>query len=322
MNRNNEPGDLIRVGASACVLGEKVRFDGQHKRDTYVVDVLGNYFEFVPVCPEVEVGMGVPRESVRLVGDPDNPRMVGRKSGKDWTEIMKDFTQKRLKHLEDENLSGYILKKDSPSCGMERVKIYTDRGMPSRKGRGLWGAALTEYFPILPVEEEGRLNDLKLRDNFVVRVFAYNRLNNLFSGRFARKEVIDFHTAHKYLMLAHNPRAYITLGRLVADIKKYNPNEFKSEYSRVFMEGLCYKSTTRKNVNVLLHIMGFLKEHLTKPEKTDILEVIENYRKEIIPLIVPLTLISHYIKKHNIDYILDQVYLNPHPGELMLRNHV
>ncbi|MBD3169686.1 MAG: DUF1722 domain-containing protein [candidate division Zixibacteria bacterium] len=312
----------IRIGISACVMGEKVRFDGQHKRDRYVMDVLGQYFSFIPVCPEVEVGMGVPRESVRLVGTPEDARMIAGKSGKDWTDKMKRFITKRLRQLEDYKMSGYILKKDSPSCGMERVKVYTDKGMPSKQGRGFWGGGLVDHFPLLPVEEEGRMNDHKLRENFIVRVFAYNRLLNLFDGRFSRNEVVEFHTAHKYLLMAHSPKHYKQLGQLAAAVKKFKPSEFRDRYSSLFMECLKTKASVKKNVNVLQHIMGYLKDHIGGAEKGDILDVIENYRGNLLPLVVPLTLINHYIKKYNIEYISNQHYISPHPKELMLRNHV
>ncbi len=313
----------IRVGISSCLLGEKVRFDAGHKRDKYILDVLGPYFRFVPVCPEVEVGMGVPRESVRLVGTPENPRMVGNKTGEDWTERMIKFREKRYKQLEKYKLSGYILKKDSPSCGMERVKIYSDKGMAERKAKGMWGGQLQEHFPLMPVEEEGRLNDLPLRENFIVRVFAYNSLQKLFDkAQFKRKDVVGFHTNHKLLLMAHSQKHYKILGKLVAEIAKYTSTEFKEKYSETFMDGLKYKTTNKKNANVMLHIMGYLKKHLSKDEKADILATIEDYRNNLIPLVVPMTLIRHYINKFSVDYIIDQSYLNPHPKELMLRNHV
>jgi uncharacterized protein YbgA (DUF1722 family)/uncharacterized protein YbbK (DUF523 family) len=317
--RNEVP---IKVGISACLLGEQVRYDGGHKRDRYITDVLANYFKFVMVCPEVEVGMGVPRESVRLTGTAEHTRMVGSKTGKDWTEKVTAFNRQRADLLSSENLSGYILKKDSPSCGMERVKVYNEKGMAQKNAVGMWGSALMKRFPLLPVEEEGRLNDARLRDNFIVRVFAYNRLQNLFNGKYSRGKMVEFHTIHKLLMMAHSPKHYGLLGKLVADVKKYTPAQMRDEYSLLFMEGLKVKTTAKKNVNVLYHIMGYLKKHLEPADKQDIIRVIEDYHKELTPLIVPITLLKHYIAKYNIEYIRDQIYLNPHPKELMLRNHV
>ncbi|MBU0985343.1 MAG: DUF523 and DUF1722 domain-containing protein [candidate division Zixibacteria bacterium] len=314
--------DPIRVGISTCLLGQKVRFDAGHKRDRYITDILGEYFSFVPVCPELEVGMGVPREAVRLVGNPESPSMVGRQSGTDWTERMNTYSADRVARRDLRGLSGYILKKDSPSCGMARVKVYDPHGMPQKSGAGLYAAALQKQHPLLPIEEEGRLNDPRLRDNFIIRVFAYSRLQEVFKGRFAPKNVVAFHAAHKYLMLAHSPKHFKLLGPLVAAITQHNPDDFREQYCRLFMEGLAVRSTVPKNVNVLQHIVGFLKKDITAFEKADILKVIDEYHRELLPLVVPVTLINHYIRKHDVHWVKDQVYLNPHPKEMMLRNHV
>ncbi|NIM19137.1 MAG: DUF1722 domain-containing protein [Candidatus Latescibacteria bacterium] len=316
------PESRIRIGISSCLLGQKVRFDAGHKHDRFITDVLGPYFEFVPVCPELEVGMGVPRESVKLQGNPEAPLMVGNKSGKDWTARMNRYADRRVRRRDMTDFSGYILKKDSPSCGMERVKVYGESGMPERRGRGLFAAALMRQHPLLPVEEEGRLNDFKIRENFIVRVFAYHRLRILFKSSFRRGELVRFHAAHKYLLLAHSPKHHKLLGQLAANMKRYEVPVFREKYSALFMEALKMKSTARKNVNVLHHILGFLKDHIDPSDKRDILQVIEDYRNELVPLIVPVTLLKHYVNKHGIEYIQDQIYLNPHPKELMLRNHV
>lgn len=312
----------FRIGISSCLLGEKVRFDAGHKHDRYLTDVFGKFVEWIPVCPEVEVGMGVPRESVRLIGNPDNPRMVGAKSATDWTEKMIRFSEKRIKEINGLELSAYIFKSDSPSCGMERVKVYGNNGMPSKTGRGFFADAFMKHFPLIPVEEEGRLNDERLRENFIVRLFAYHRLQKLMRLGFNLGELVKFHTIHKYLMLAHSPKHYEMLGRLVAQGKNVPRATLREHYSRLFMEGLSVKTTTKKNVNVLHHIIGFLKEYLPADEKKDILGTIEEYYQELIPLVVPLTLLKHYVRKHHIDYISEQIYLNPHPKELMLRNRV
>jgi uncharacterized protein YbgA (DUF1722 family)/uncharacterized protein YbbK (DUF523 family) len=312
----------INVGISTCLLGQKVRFDGGHKRDRLITDILGEYFRFLPVCPELEVGMGVPREAVRLEGSPEAPRMIGNKTGEDWTDRMNSYSRKRVRERDIGELSGYILKNRSPSCGMERVKLYiTDKNV-QRVTSGLYAKALMEQYPLMPIEEEGRLHDVPLRENFIVRVFAYHRLQQLYRERFSRGRMVAFHTAHKYLMLAHSPKHYTEMGRLVAAIKKLTPADFRDRYRRMFMEGLAVKTTARKNVNVLMHILGFLKKQLTPDEKQDILAAIDDYHREFVPLVVPLTLVRHYIRKHNVTYIQDQVYLNPHPKELMLRNHV
>lgn len=319
---SSDEKSLIKIGISTCLLGQKVRFDGGHKHDRYITDILGQYFKFVPVCPEIDVGMGVPREAVRLEGSAAAPRMIGGKSGKDWTAKMNSYSTRKARQLERLSLSGYILKKGSPSCGMERVRVYAGSGIPSRDGVGLFARALLDRFPMLPIEEEGRLNDARLRENFIVRVFAYHRLQRLFRGRFSRDAVVKFHTVHKYLLLAHSPKHYKMLGQLVAAVAKLPPAEFRTKYSESFMEALAVKTTTKKNVNVLQHILGYLKERLGPAEKEDILRVIEDYRDELVPLIVPITLLRHYIATFEVEYIRDQIYLNPHPKELMLRNHV
>jgi len=312
----------IRVGISSCLLGAMVRFDGQHKRDRYITDILGDYFEFIPVCPELEVGMGVPRESVRLAGDPHAPRMVGNKTGADWTARMNRYARARVGKRDLNGICGYILKKDSPSCGMDRVKVYGDNGYAKRVGTGLFAAALKDKFPFLPIEEEGRLHDLPLRENFIERVFAYYHVRHLFRKNYTRGAVVDFHARNKYLILSHSTTHYTRLGKLVAAIARYEPYDFKHRYSELFMEAMAKPTTIKKNVNVLQHIMGYLKRSLDSEEKSYINGVIDDYRNSLVPLIVPLTLIKHYILKYNVEYIAGQVYLNPHPKELMLRNHV
>lgn len=322
MEDNGKIGSPIFVGVSSCLLGIEVRYDGGHKRDRFLTDMLANYFEFVPVCPEVEVGMGVPRESVRLAGDPDNPRMLGFKSGRDWTDAMKRFCKSRAKELKEYDLSGYIFKSKSPSCGIARVRLRSlSGGATHRVTVGLHAREIMDRYPLLPVEDEGRLNDAGLRENFIVRVFAFDRLQRLFRRGFKRSDVMAFHAAHKYLLLAHDPGHSSELGRLVARIKQLRPTEFAELYSRMFMEALRLKATTRKNVNVLMHMVGFFKKHLESSDKAYLLRTIEDYHKGLIPLIVPITLIRHYVQKFDVPYLANQVYIDPHPKELMLRNH-
>ncbi len=323
MRQHRKSDAAIRIGISTCLLGKKVRFDGGHKHDRFITDILGEYFEFVPVCPEIDVGMGVPREAVHLVGDPDRPAMVGTRSGTDWTARMNRYSIRRARQLARHCLSGYILKSKSPTCGMERVKLYTPSGQATdRRTSGLYSRQVIDHYPLLPVEEEGRLNDARLRENFIVRVFAYHRVQRLFLNGFKRAQVVRFHTEHKHLMLAHSPRHYKLLGQFVAAVKQVTPSEFRRRYIEQFMEGLRVKSTPAKNVNVLLHIVGFLRKHLDAGDKSYLLQVIEDYRHQLVPLVVPITLVRHYVEKFKIEYLADQIYLNPHPKELMLRNHV
>jgi uncharacterized protein YbgA (DUF1722 family)/uncharacterized protein YbbK (DUF523 family) len=319
---NEQTNIPIRIGISTCLLGEKVRFDGGHKRDRYLDEVLGKYFEWVPVCPEVEAGMGIPREAVRLVRSSNRVQMLGVKTQTDWTDAMTEYSDIKVKALHKDRLSGYIFKSDSPSCGMERVRVYANSGMPAKTGRGLFADAFMARYPLIPVEEEGRLNDPNIRDNFIVRVFSYHRLQVLFADGFNRGSLVKFHTIHKYLLLAHSPKHYALLGKIVAGAKKYTPADLRDTYSTLFMEALQIKTTPKKNVNVLHHVLGFLREQITVMERDDILRVIDDYYHELVPLIVPITLIKHYVMKRDVPYIRDQVYLDPHPKELMLRNHV
>jgi uncharacterized protein YbgA (DUF1722 family)/uncharacterized protein YbbK (DUF523 family) len=313
----------IRVGISACVLGQKVRFDGGHKEDRFLTGTLAQFVEFVPVCPEVEVGMGTPRETVRLVRAEDGgTRMVAPKSETDHTTSMRRYAKRRVRELEPLELCGYVLKKSSPSCGMERVKVYDPNGMPQKNGRGLFAEALMEQFPLLPVEEDGRLNDPRLRDNFFVRLFAYRRLKDLFTGRWRAGDLVRFHTAEKLLLMAHDLKGYRLLGKLVANPKAHPRKELAEEYGRIYMQSLRKIATTKKQVNVLQHILGHFKKILTPEERAELVELIEDYRKGLVPLIVPVTLLRHHVRLHGVEYLAGQVYLQPHPKELMLRNHV
>lgn len=312
----------MRVGISSCLLGNEVRFDGGHKHDPYITATLGQFFAWVPVCPEVEMGLSTPRETLRLIGDAVAPRLVFAKTGADQTDAMQAWAVKRLKALADLELCGYILKSKSPSCGMERVRVYWASGMPAKHGVGIFARALLAAFPLLPVEEEGRLHDLGLRENFVERVFAYRRWRDLVESGLTRGRLVAFHTAHKLLLMAHSPKHYAALGRLVADAKAQLPRALESAYGAQFMEALRVPATPKKQVNVLQHILGYLKRDLDAGDKTELLQVIGDYHRGLVPLIVPLTLLKHHLKRIGVPYVLDQVYLDPHPKELMLRNHV
>jgi uncharacterized protein YbgA (DUF1722 family)/uncharacterized protein YbbK (DUF523 family) len=311
----------IRIGISSCLLGAKVRFDGGHKKDDFLVNTFGNWVEWVPVCPEVEVGMGTPRESVRLIKEGAGIRMVAPKSGRDWTDEMRAYSARRAEQLQKHELCGYVLKKDSPSCGMERVKVY-GAGMPTKSGRGLYADALLVRYPNLPVEEEGRLNDPRLRDNFVERVFAYHRLRGFLAGRWTVGSLVAFHTAHKLQLMAHSVEAYRQLGKLVASAKPLPRAEVARRYEDLFMSGLRTIATARRNGNVLYHILGYFRDALDAASRQELLDLIEDYRRGLVPLVVPVTLIRHYVRLHGIAYLAGQTYLEPHPKELMLRNHV
>ena len=310
-----------RIGISSCLLGNKVRHDGGHKLEPFITQTLGRHVEWVPVCPELEVGMGVPRETVRLVGSPANPKMIADKSGKDWTREMQIYAVKRVRRLEEMNLSGYILKKNSPSCGMERVRIYGPKGIPYRQGRGLFAQALMTKLPLLPVEEEGRLYDPGLRENFIERVFGYRRWQALVSDGRSIKRLVDFHSQEKLLLFAHSEAHMRRLGRIVAQAKRMSFGATMEEYGRLFMEALGHRATARKNTNVLQHMLGYFSKQLSSDERKELLGVIGDYHRSLVPLVVPLTLVRHYAGKYDVSYLRGQSYLQPHPKELMLRNH-
>jgi len=312
----------LRIGISSCLLGEEVRFDGGHKRDTFLTKVLGPYVAYVPVCPEVEMGLGTPRETLRLVRQPQGLRMITTRSAIDHTDGMNRWSRRRLTELADEDLSGYVLKKDSPSCGMERVKTYGAGMMPARDGRGLFASALLERYPLLPVEEEGRLTDPTLRENFVERIFAYRRLRDFFTGRWSPGALVAFHTAHKMSLLSHSTTVYNELGRLVALAGRRPRAELKREYETLFMQTLAKPATRARHTNVLHHMAGHLKTRVDAGSRAELAACIDEYRRGLVPLVVPLTLIRHYVRLHDVGYLKGQVYLEPHPRELMLRNHV
>jgi uncharacterized protein YbgA (DUF1722 family)/uncharacterized protein YbbK (DUF523 family) len=315
------PDAAIRIGVSTCLLGEHVRFDGGHKRDPFLVETFGRYVEWVPVCPEVEAGLGVPRESMRLRRVEDEVRLFTNKTGIDHTDAMRRYAAKRVTGLAARELCGYVLKKGSPSCGMERVKIYGSSG-PVQSGRGLFAEALLQAFPHLPVEEEGRLNDPHLRENFVERVFAYRRLRSLFDGRWTIGRLVAFHTAHKLQLMAHSPRVYAELGRLVAGAKGLARPTLRASYEAQFMSALEVMATPKRHVNVLQHILGYFTDQLDSAARQELVELIADYGRGMLPLVVPLTLVRHYVRQFAIAYLQAQTYLEPHPKELMLRNHV
>ena len=312
----------LRLGISQCLLGEAVRFDGGHKRDRFLKDVLSRYVEWVPVCPEVEAGFGVPREPIRLVRSVGQPRIMTVKTATDHTATMQRFSTQRIRELAALNLCGYVFKSNSPSCGMERVRVYSTHGMPTRNGIGIFARAFMAHFPLTPVEEEGRLNDPAIREHFIERIFCYRRWQNLISSSVRRRELIGFHTRHKLLLLSHDRERYQSLGQLVAHADAHPIHALVDQYGTEFMQALRRRSTVRKQVDVLHHIAGYFKHRLDKEGKRELRQVIEEYHRGLVPLIAPLTLVNHYVRLFEVEYLQQQIYLNPHPKELMLRNHV
>lgn len=317
----------IRIGVSACILGDEVRYNGGHKLDRFIRDTLGNFVEFVKVCPEFELGLGVPRETLRLVRPGrggSQLRMIAPGSGTEHTEAMLAWARKRVAELAALDLCGYIVQKGSPSCGMERVKVYPQAagGTASRDGRGLFTQVLMEMQPHLPVEEDGRLNDPMLRDSFIVRVFAYRRLRDLFADAWSIGDLVAFHAREKMLLLAHDRPTYGELGRLVASSRKVPRAELPERYSGLFLHALTRRATRRKHTNVLQHMAGHFKKLLPDADRLELGEVIASYHQGLVPLVVPITLFNHHIRRHRVEYLAQQSYLSPHPRELMLRNHV
>lgn len=309
----------VRLGVSACLIGAKVRFDGGHKRNRFLIDELGSHFEFVPFCPEVAIGMGTPRPSIRLVGDVEAPRALGsRDDGLDVTDALQAYSANRARRLE--GLSGFIFKKDSPSCGMERVKVYSDKGMPQREGVGIFARAVQQANPLLPVEEEGRLNDSTLRENFVSRVFVYARWQALRQQGLTKKGLLDFHTRHKLLLMAHSPVAYRELGRLLARLDNASLDGLADRYIERIMQVLKTPANRKRHVNVLQHVLGYLRKHVDAVNRADLVDVIDDYRLGMVPLVVPVTLLQHHFRSNPHPWISRQVYMNPHPRELLLRN--
>ncbi|SHO49252.1 YbgA family protein [Desulfopila aestuarii] len=313
--------EKIRLGISSCLLGNPVRFDGGHKHDRFLTDTLGRYADYIPVCPEVECGMPIPREALRLVGTPEAPRLVTSRTNIDHTEQMQQWAEKRLRLLAEEQLDGFIFKSRSPSSGMERVKVYTNKGMPEKNGIGIFARAFMERFPNLPVEEEGRLHDPILRENFIERIFVHRRWRRLLAEKRTVGALVQFHTSHKLLLFSHSEKIYRDLGRLVAQARKIPDYELFTQYEQQLMAALKLRCTLKKHTNVLMHILGYFKKMLTSDEKQELLTIIDNFKEGLIPLIVPVTLINHYVRKYNEEYLADQYYLNPHPLELKLRNH-
>ncbi len=312
----------IRLGISRCLLGDEVRFDGGHRRDNYLTDLLGRYVEWVPVCPEVEAGLGTPRDAMRLVGDPLHPRLVTIESGIDHTKALAKISVQRIRELKRLDLSGYVFKKNSPSCGIEQVRIYSEHGKQSGNGIGLFARSFIEQFPLIPVEDEGRLCEPSIRENFIERIFCYRRWQDFMQGRVTKQTLVQFHTIHKYLLMAHSPQQYQALGRLVAQTHRHSPKTLANLYGPLFMKALAVKTTVRKQVNVLQHMLGYFKKRLSTQEKAELSDAIDEYHRERTPLLVPLTLIKHYAKFFDVSYLRDQVYLNPDPKELMLKHHV
>lgn len=314
--------EKITLGISSCLLGEPVRYDGQHKRDLFLIETLGRFVEWVPVCPEVACGLPIPRESMHLeIGDDDQVRLITTRTRRDLTAQMKTWIDGALPGLATRDLRGFVFKSKSPSSGMRGVKRFTEKGNPKGSGPGLFAAAFMARFPLIPVEDEGRLNDPGLRENFIERIFVYDRWRACEADGSLRA-LVAFHTAHKLVLMSHSPTALRTLGRIVAAAKGRDAAVVRKEYLATLMPTLALQATPAKQTNVLQHIMGYFKKSLGTVEKADVLEVIESYRLGYIPLIAPIMLLRHLVRRFDDPYLKGQLYLDPAPMELMLRTHV
>lgn len=311
----------ITVGVSACLLGREVRFDGGHKRSRFITDTLAEYFGFAAFCPEVAIGMGTPRQPIRLTGDASNPEAVGVKTPElVVSQPLRTYGKKVASDAHE--LCGFIFKEDSPSCGMERVKVYNDKGMPERSGTGLFARKIMKAHPLLPVEEEGRLNDAALRDNFITRVYVYARWKALIDSGISKSGLIKFHTGHKYLVMSHSTVTYRQLGWMLSDLNRASLDDIADSYITRLMQTLSVPATRKRHTNVLQHLLGYLKNNLGSDHRADLNETIDAYRRGEFPLVVPIRLLQHHFSSHPHSYIKEQVYLNPHPQALQLRNNL
>jgi len=309
----------IRVGVSACVVGENVRFDSGHKQSNFVTKELAKVFSLVPVCPEVGIGMPVPRPTIRLISNEERISLVETKNpSKDYTEKMLHYSRNKANELLQQDLCGYIVCAKSPTCGMERVKIYA-HSQATKSGVGLYTQELQKAMPWLPVEEDGRLNDPVLKENFVTRVYCLKDFYDSMGDVPTCGKIVAFHSRYKLTLMAHHPESYKKMGKLVAKVKQYDPKEFYQQYRLALMEALSHKATRKNNTNTLMHIQGYFKRALDRVEKQELSKLIENYRIGILPLLAPLTLINHYLKKYPDSYLAQQQYLEPYPEELRLR---
>lgn len=314
------PGERVRLGVSACLLGQLVRYDGTHQRNDFLVERLGPWVAWVDVCPEVELGLGTPRPTLRLERREDEQRLVVPSTGEDLTDAMRALSFRRVAELAGLALDGYVLKRASPSCGMERVKVHA-RSSVERGGRGLFAAELMERLPELPVEEEGRLSDARLRDWFVTRVFCHQRWRSFLAGTPGRRELVDFHRVHKLLLQAHDEETYRELGRVVASFGSVPDREVLERYGRLFRRALARRPSRGSHVNVLQHLLGHVRDVAGASLRRHLLEAIEEFRRGWVPLVVPLDLLRLQLEEHGLEYPGDQIYLDPYPRELALRNY-
>ncbi|MGM0571419.1 YbgA family protein [Marinobacter sp.] len=312
----------IPVGISTCLLGKEVRHDGGHKHSRYCTEVLSRYFEFRSLCPELEAGLGVPRPAIHLRESGEGLQLVEVRQGTDHTAEMQGFIDQVMDSLAD--LRGYILMAKSPSCGMERIRIHnSDGNVVHRDGRGMFAEALIRNYPLMPVEEEGRLNDDQLRENFIERVFAYDDwMQNVAGERLTPQALIEFHTRHKFQLLAHSEQIYRQLGPMLGDLKSEPLANIADRYIHRFMEAMTRRVSRGSHVNAMQHLMGYLRDSMGDADRKVLMEQIEAYHRGEVPLIVPMTLLRMAQRREPISYLDQQHYLSPYPDDLGLRNRI
>lgn len=312
----------MKLGVSSCLLGEKCRYDGGHKKDKFLVDELGDYFEFIPFCPETEV-FGTPREPIRLVLEDGNVQVKRVKGGVDVTKRLQEVSSSMAWGIQKDELCGFVLKSKSPTCGLERVKVYEPDGMPLESdGVGLFAKELQKRFPLLPIEEEGRLGDAWLKENFLMQIFAYKDLFDFLAKNPSFDDLVKFHTSYKYLIYSKSHIFYKKLGKIVANHEKKELEAVLKEYKGQFLEAISQKGTIANTYNVLVHIYGYFKNLIDKEEKKELLQTLEEFKSGTIPLIAVIKVLQLYATRFNEGYILNQKFLSPYPKELSLRSSI
>ncbi|BCS87736.1 YbgA family protein [Pseudodesulfovibrio sediminis] len=314
--------ETIRIGVSACLAGEKVRYDRSHHHDRYLTKILAKYVEFIPLCPEIACGMGIPREKLRQVECADTIRLIGYESGDDLTETMTQWADRVLPGLDDEELCGFVVKPESPSCGVKRAKIYSTTGAPPKRGMGFFTTMLTQHAPLLPIVNSEQLHNPLLRENFIRRIFVLKRWRELTALGKDIGKLVDFHTRHKMLIRAHDLKGYRELGKLLGQSSQSNVKEIFDQYATLLFNSLKLQATQKKNSDVLQHAMGYFKKNIDAKDKQEVLDMITAYRTGKIPLLMPVTLLNHFARKYQKPYLIQQYFLNPSPAELQLLNQV
>lgn len=308
-----------KIAVSSCLLGNSVRFNGGHCKDKFICNQLSDFFDMMSFCPEVEMGMPVPRPTLRLVETAQGERLICPQTGDDYTEQIIAYSKEKVKALAEHNLSGIILKSASPSCGLFRVKKYTPAGNPNYRSNGFFARTLKDYFPTLPIEEEGRLNDAGLRENFIYRVYTFQDWQEVKASHKIH-ELFQFHARHKYRLMAHNQNTVRLLGHYLANHTERSIEDTIEHYEKTFFKEISTPPSRKNHANSLAHVMGYFSKKISSEERQSLAKLIDDYRNNLIPLIVPMTRIRYYLDRFKDPYIDQQIYLYPHPAELKLLN--